>query len=314
MNILIIGASGGLAQILIKIIRSAHPDYKILGIDNRPTHNLFHDENIQYIQMKYSRGNFENLFRHHEFETVFHLARQTHTTNASSVIHQRMDFAMLGTARILELCELKEIKNLIFLSTFHVYGAYSDNPVFLSESAPLRASLKFADLRDVVEMDQLCSTWMWKNQGKIKTVLLRPCNIIGTQINNAMTRYFEGPISIRPIDFNPFFQFLHEFDMANVLYRSIHDIPTGIYNVAGEDFISLEEAFKTTQTKVIPLPLSMASLFNNVLKKVKLDIPDYLIDYLKYSCLISNEEITKVLGKDFLRFTTKEALQAIRLK
>lgn len=314
MNILIIGASGGLSQILIKIIRSNHPEANVLGIDNRPTHNLYKDERIQYIQMKYSRGNFENLFRHHDFDTVYHLARQTHTSNASSVISQRMDFAMLGTARILELCEQKEIKNLIFLSTFHVYGAFSDNSIFLSETAPLRASLKFADLRDVVEMDQLCSTWMWKNQGKIKTVLLRPCNIIGTQINNSMTRYFEGPISIRPVDYNPHFQFLHEFDMANILYRSINDLPTGTYNVAGSDFISLSDALETTKTKVIPFPLSMASLFNKLLKKVKLDVPDYLIDYLKYSCLISNDEITKILGKDFLRFSTKEALEAIRLK
>lgn len=314
MNILIIGASGGLSQILIKIIRSSQPEYNILGIDNRPTDHLFKDEKIQYIQMKYSRGNFENLFRHHEFDTVFHLARQTHTNNASSVINQRMDFAMLGTARILELCEMKGIKNLIFLSTFHVYGAFSDNPVFLNETSPLRASLKYPDLRDVVEMDQLCSTWMWKNQGKIKTVLLRPCNIIGTQINNTMTRYFAGPVSIKPIDFQPHFQFLHEFDMANVLYRAIEDLPTGIYNVAGNDFISLDEALKVAQTKVIPFPLSMATVLNKMLKKIHLEISDYLIDYLKYSCLISNEEITKVLGPDFLRFSTKEALEAIKLK
>lgn len=314
MNILIIGASGGLSQILIKIIRAEHPDYHILGIDNRSTQNLFKDERIQYIQMKYSRGNFENLFRHHDFDTVFHLARQTHTSNASSVLSQRMDFAMLGTARILELCELKGISNLVFLSTFHVYGAFSDNAVFLKENAPLKASLKFPDLRDVVEMDQLCSSWMWKNQGKIRTVLLRPCNIIGTQINNSMTRYFEGPFSIRPIDYNPHFQFLHEFDMANILYLSMTKLPTGIYNVAGNDFISLEEAFKTTKTRALPFPLSMATIFNHALKTIKVDIPDYLIDYLKYSCLISNEEISKVLGEDFLRFSTKEALEAIRLK
>lgn len=314
MNILIIGASGGLSQILIQLIRTSNPEYHILGIDNRSTDNLYRDDKVQYIRMKYSRGNFENLFRHHDFDTVFHLARQTHTTNAASVINQRMDFAMLGTARILELCELKGIKNLIFLSTFHVYGAFSDNPVFLCESSPLRASLKYPDLRDVVEMDQLCSSWMWKNQGKTKTVLLRPCNIIGTQVNNAMTRYFASPIGIRPIDFNPHFQFLHEFDMANVLYRAIKDIPTGIYNVAGNDFISLEEALKITKTKVIPFPLSMATLLNSMLKKMSLEIPDYLIDYLKYSCLISNDQIVKVLGKDFLRFSTKEALEAIRLK
>lgn len=314
MNILIIGAAGGLAQILIQIIRAENPDYHIYGIDNRSTQDSFKDDHIHYIHMKYSRGNFENLFRHHQFDTVFHLARQTHTSSTTSIINQRMDFAMLGTARILELCEQQEIKNLIFLSTFHVYGAFSDNSIFLDESAPLRASLKFPDLRDVVEMDQLCTTWMWKNQNKTKTVLLRPCNIIGTQVNNAMTRYLEGPLSVRPMDYNPHFQFLHEFDMANILYRAIADIPIGIYNVAANDFVSLASAFKITQTKVLPVPISMATLFNKALKKVKADIPEYLISYLKYSCLISNQGLREVLGESFLRFSTKEALEAIRLK
>lgn len=314
MNILIIGAAGGLAQILIQLIRAQHPHDQIFGIDNRSTDNLYRDEGVHYIQMKYSRGNFENLFRHHQFETVFHLARQTHTSSTSSIIKERMNFAMLGTARILELCEQQEISNLIFLSTFHVYGAFSDNSVFLDESSPLRASLKFPDLRDVVEMDQLCTTWMWKNQNRTKTVLLRPCNIIGTQVNNAMTRYLEGPLSIKPIDFNPHFQFLHEFDMANILYRSIKDIPMGIYNVASTDFVSLDNAFTITQTKALPVPMSMASLFNRGLVKLGADIPDYLISYLKYSCLISNKALTQVLGDSFLRFSTKEALEAIRLK
>ena len=314
MKILIIGAAGGLAQILIQIIKTQEPEVHILGIDNRPVDKLFRNEGIEYIQMKYTRGNFENLFRNYQFETVYHLARQTHTSHASSIITQRMDFAMLGTARILELCETNEVKNLIFLSTFHVYGALSDNPVFISENSPLRASLQFPELRDVVEMDQLCEAWMWKNQGRIKTVLLRPCNIIGTQVHNTMTRYLSGPISVSPIDYAPHFQFLHEFDMANILYRSIKEIPTGIYNIAADDFVSLEEAFKITHAKTLPIPMSMATLLNYGLKKVKLDLPDYLISYLMYSCLISNEAIKKVLGDNFLRFSTRDALGAIRLK
>lgn len=314
MKILIIGASGGLAQILIQILKSSEADVQILGIDNRSTENLFRAPGIEYIQMKYTRGNFENLFRHHEFNTVYHLARQTHTSHTNSIINQRMDFAMLGTARILELCELNGVQNLIFLSTFHVYGALSDNPVFINENAPLRASLQFPELRDVVEMDQLCEAWMWKNQGKIKTVLLRPCNIIGTQVNNTMTRYLSGPISISPMDYAPHFQFLHEFDMANILYRSIKELTTGIYNIAADDFVSLEEAFKITKTKPLPIPMSMAAILNYALKRVKLDLPDYLISYLRYSCLISNGPIKKALGENFLRFSTRDALGAIRLK
>lgn len=312
-NILIIGICGGLAQITTRLILQDHPDWNVTGIDARDVSEIQEVDGLKTARMRYSRGNFEKLFRDNEFDIVFHLARISHSSNTQNAIHERLELSVMGTSRILDLCLRFNVKKVVVLSTFHVYGAYADNSVFVSEDSPLKASIEHPGLRDVVEMDQICTNWMWKYQNQLTTVVLRPCNIIGTQIQNAMSKYLNSSWALRPMDFNPIFQFIHEFDMAQVLYRSIDELPTGIYNVATDEFISLREALDIIGSKGIPFPISFASSMNKVLKAAKLEVPDYLIDYLKYSCLIDNGNIKKYLGKDFYRFNIEETLKLLKL-
>ncbi len=313
-KILIIGIAGSLAQICSRLILNEHPNWEIIGIDSRDISHVPSLKGLHPVQMKYSRGNFENLFRTHHFDVVYHLGRISHSKNTHNILAKRIDLSVMGTNRILDLCERSHVKKVIILSTYHVYGALPDNSIFLKEDAPLRASIKHPDLRDVVEMDQICTNWMWKNQNSISTIVLRPCNIIGTQIQNAMTRFLSGPFSLSPMDFNPFFQFIHEFDMANVLYKCLNQIPTGTYNIAPDEYISLRDALKVIGTKGIPFPMMIAGGLNNLLKTLNIEVPDYLIDYLKFSCLISNKEIKKHLGDNFYRFSIKESLELIKLR
>lgn len=313
-KILIIGIAGGLAQMTARLILTEHPEWEIIGIDSRDVSKVPPLHGLTFINLKYSRGNFENLFRSHHFDVVYHLGRISHSSNEQNVLAKRIDLSVMGTNRILDLCERSNVKKVIILSTFHVYGALPDNSIFLPEDAPLRASIRHPELRDVIEMDQICTNWMWKNQNSISTVVLRPCNIIGTQIQNAMTRFLSGPVALSPVDYNPYFQFIHEFDMAHVLYQSLEKLPTGTYNVAGNDFIALREALKIVGTKGVPFPMVLAGGLNEMLKKLSINVPDYLLDYLKFSCLISNSELKKHLGPNFLRFSIQEALELIKLR
>jgi UDP-glucose 4-epimerase len=313
-KILFIGIAGGLAQMTVRLILEEHPDWEIIGIDSRDISKVPQFPGLSSIQMKYSRGNFENLFRTHLFDVVYHLGRISHSSNTHNVLAKRIELSVMGTNRILDLCERSGVKKVIILSTFHVYGAIPDNSIFLAEDAPLRASIRHPELRDVIEMDQMCTSWMWKNQNTVSTVVLRPCNIIGTQIQNAMTKFLSGPVALSPIDYNPFFQFIHEFDMAQILYKSLDALPTGTYNVAGSDFIALREALKVVGTTGIPFPMILAGGVNSALKRLGIEVPEYLLDYLKFSCLISNAELKKHLGPDFLRFSIREALELIKLR
>lgn len=315
-KILIIGMSGGLAKLTVSLLLKENPKLIIIGVDTRDLnsskgHTDPLAKKIQFKKVKYTRGQFESLFREHKFDAVFHLGRLSHVQADSSSLSERLDLNVMGTNKILDLCLKHQIKKVMILSTYHVYGVLNDNPVYITEEAPLRASIKYPELRDVVEMDQICTNWMWKHQGQIETVVLRPCSIIGPQISNTMTKYLRTPYAPTPIDFNPMFQFIHEFDMARTVIQALKKFPTGVYNIAPDQTLSIREAKKIVGVPTTPLPLIALAPATKVVKTLW-SFPDYLIDYLKFSCIIDNTLARPYLGEEFFRFTPKETLEQIQ--
>lgn len=310
-KVLIIGIQGALAKITAELLIKAHPDIRIHGVDSRPIDNIPKRPHITVQQIKYNRTNFEKLFREHQFESVLHLGRLGHSP-AMGNIHKRIDINLVGTNTILELAQKFRSKKVVILSTHHVYGALPDNPMFLREDSPLRASFKYAELRDVVEMDQMCTNWMWKNQNQIQTIVLRPCNIIGPQIKNSITQYLKTPYSPLPLDYNPMFQFIHEFDMATMIVNAVEKLGTGIYNVAGDDVVSLHEAAEIIGVKKVLVPIIAVEQLAKVLTPVW-KFPLYLLDYIKFPATLDNSELKKTLGEGTFRFSAKEALELLKL-
>lgn len=310
-SVLIIGIQGALAKITAELLIKNNPQVKIHGVDSRPINNLPHRSQLSAQQMKYNRTNFEKIFREHQFDSILHLGRLGHSSVVGN-INKRIDINLVGTNTILELAQKFQAKKVVILSTHHVYGALPDNPMFLREDCPLRASFKHAELRDVVEMDQMCTNWMWKNQNQIETVVLRPCNIIGPQIKNSITQYLKTPYAPLPMDYNPMFQFIHEFDMATVIMNSLDKLGTGVYNVAGDDVISLQEAADVIGVKKIKVPIVVVEQLAKVLTPIW-KFPLYLIDYIKFPSTLDNSELKKSFGEGTFRFSAKEALDLLKL-
>ena len=129
-----------------RLILTEHPDWEILGVDSRGVSRVPQLKGLTAMEIKYSRGNFENLFRTHEFDVVYHLGRISHSSNSDNVLAKRIDLSVMGTNRILELCERSGVKKVVILSTFHVYGAYPDNSIFLTEARRGASSLRKIEL------------------------------------------------------------------------------------------------------------------------------------------------------------------------
>lgn len=310
MKILIIGISGGLARLTTEILLKKYPEHMVHGVDSREVKEFSNIPNFTQETFSYSRNNFERLFRDNNFDVVIHLARVSHVTPLKNN-HSRIRMNLTGTNTILELATKFKTKKLIILSTHHVFGALADNPLFLKEESPLRASFKYPELRDVVEMDQMCTNWMYRFQNEISTIVLRPCNIIGPQIKNSISLYLTTDYAPVPIDYNPMFQFIHEFDMANVIVRSIFELKTGSYNVAPNDFISIREAKDIVSAKSVPISFAALEQISKIIKPVW-NFPNYLLDYMKYPVLIDNSNLKKELGDDIFRYTVKEALELLK--
>ena len=87
---------------------------------------------------------------------------------------------------------------VVLLSSANVYGPRPDNPQFLTEDAPLLAAQRFPQMRDLVEIDHLVSTFLWRAR-EIETVILRPVHIVGP-VHNAPSNYLRlerPPIAAR---------------------------------------------------------------------------------------------------------------------
>ena len=312
VSVLITGISGGLAQMTLELLHKKYPQASIRGVDNRPLPRIRERKKFKMEKIQYTRGGFERLFRDHYFDLVLHMGRFTYShRDAPGIMARKLEFSVIETKRILDLSLKSGVKKIITLSTYHVYGAMADNSVYLNEEMPLRASLKYSSLRHVVDMDNVITNWMWKHQNQVQLIMFRPCNIIGPRINNTISKYLSYRYSPYPIDYNPMMQFIHEFDMANLIVYTCQHIPTGVYNATPSEIIDLRRAIKIAGNKGIPLPLSLSKLVASMFKSRFLGIPDYLIDYLMYSCIIDNSALKKYLPENFFRFPLLDSLKAL---
>ena len=152
-----------------------------------------------------------------------------------------------------------------------------------------------------------------KNQNHIETVILRPCNIIGPQIRNTMTQYLSSPYAPVCSDFNPMFQFIHEYDMSRAIVAAIKKLPVGIYNVAPDDVISLKEARKVLQVPNVHLPSFVLEGGVRLLSNAFWSFPRYLIDYIKFASIIDNSAFKARAHPFEFRYRIKEALELLKL-
>jgi UDP-glucose 4-epimerase len=314
-KVLVIGVAGGLAQITIKKLTHSHPHWKILGIDSRPVTDQFHNLQVELRTIRYTLGQFETIFRDFRPDIVLHLGRISQAGNQSAkLLQERLELNVMGTKIILDLCKKHEVKQVLLLSSFLVYGARNDNPLYVDENSPLRASLDHPDLRDVVEMDQMGSSWMWQHINTVNTIILRPCSIIGPHIMNAVTKLLLSKHPWKPVDFAPMYQFIHQTDMAQAIIKSIvTPLPSGIYNVAPSGHVALSNAIEMLHGKeAIPFPISVLGLINHGLNYFRMGVPDYLIEYLKFSCLINTEQFYKFSGGQFFRYDSEGAVNALK--
>jgi UDP-glucose 4-epimerase len=204
------------------------------------------------------------------------------------------------------------VKNVIVFSTYHVYGAHQHNHLHLTEEDPLRASQIFAELSDAVELDNASVMFLLKHQSAVRTVILRPVNVIGPQIRNQISKLLRAHYCPVLLGYDPLMQFIHERDIALALGLALESDRSGIYNVAGEGVVSWSHAVRTAGAIPIPVPHFVANPFFAAASKVGLThFPKHLLDYFRFPTVLSDEAFRKDMGYS-PQVTTVEALESIR--
>ncbi|NDF13906.1 NAD-dependent epimerase/dehydratase family protein [bacterium] len=290
MKILVTGASGAIARLVASALS---PKYEWVGVDPRPCPSETHFPG-EFLVADYHSRKLDEIFRKHRFDAVMHLGRIRESQKYSP--QYRFQMNVVGTQKLLELCRLNEVKHLVILSTYHVYGAHKLNPLVIAENAPLRATQKFPELSDAVELDHAATHFMWKVR-EVRTTILRPTNVVGKHVRNTICSLLRSGVCPKIFGFDPLMQFIDEKDLARALILALENPVPGIFNVSGEGVVALSHAIRHAQAVAVPVPpLVSASMIRLLAEATRIPFPPYLLEYFKYPTILSDDLYRKTFG------------------
>lgn len=277
-EILITGAGGALAQHVIAQLKDR---YHVVLVDFRRRVQI--DEGMSSYRVEYNKRGFEDIFREHNIQAVIHLGRMG---LYESTHRNRYNHNVLGTQRLLDLCHKYNVRQVVVLSTYFVYGASPYNPALLTEEYPLKASELTMDLVDSVELENLANIYLWKYP-ELNITILRPCNIAGPGVLNSLSLLLSSKVAPVLVGFSPMMQFIHVEDMAKAIMLAFEKNHPGIYNVAPSDWVSYQEAVHQCGCVRLPLPSVPESLPLRISRMMGWKgWPPYLLNYYKYPVII----------------------------
>ncbi len=272
------------------VARRLHRHHEIIGIDRRPVDDLPKDIDMEHIDIR--RRSVEDIFRRRDIEAVIHL-NVLHDPRARQEEHH--DFNIVGTQKLVNLCDEHRVPKLVFLSSANVYGPDPTNDQFLEEDAPLMGGQNFGAIRDLIALDMFCNTFFWQYP-ELETVILRPVHIVG-RVNNAPSRFLRLDRPITILGFDPMVQLIHVEDVVSAIERSLIPGVRGVYNIAGPSPVPLSVLIERLDRNPLPLPEPIARGVLEAGWSLRLSnwpVPE--LDHIKYVCMVDDSRAREELG------------------
>lgn len=166
-------------------------------------------------------------------EVLIHLTAGDHDRLAG-----RRANAVRLTDEVLQEADAAGVTHVVVLSSAMVYGAWPNNPVPLTESAPMRPG-DFAFAQQLASVEQLVDAWRAAVPGRTATVL-RPALTLSSDATTSIVRALAAGMGEKLADDDPPAQFLHLDDLASAVALAHDRRLDGVFNVAPDGWIAGE--------------------------------------------------------------------------
>ncbi|MCH8348409.1 MAG: NAD-dependent epimerase/dehydratase family protein, partial [Proteobacteria bacterium] len=208
----ITGISGYIGQLLAtKLARDA--ETRVVGIDVKTPEGL---DNIVFHKIDIRDPAITDILQAEAVDTLIHLAFYTHPEGDPK---EALSVNIDGTKNILGAVVEAGARKFVMASSAAAYGSHPDNPVPMSEDEPLRPNEYFYYSWHKAEQERLAGDVLG-SRPDIKTVILRPCHILGA-VHNAASNYLRLERPMTMMGFDPMVQVVHEEDVVEALVLAL---------------------------------------------------------------------------------------------
>jgi UDP-glucose 4-epimerase len=273
-----------------RIARALHRQRRIVGLDPRPF--LDRPKDVEHAQFDPRSKRAREVFRQPDVGAVIHLAITHNPRNSAEDQHVAN---VLGFQKVLEYAAAYRIPKLVLLSSANVYGPRPDNAQFLDEDAPLLATGRFSEMRDLVEIDMSAQSFFWKHP-ETETVILRPAHILGT-VKNAPSNYLRLARVPTLLGYDPMMQVVHQDDVIQAVMLALAPGARGIFNLAGPGPVPLSQAVHILGRTSLAVPHGVAKFAVDRLFRWRVtSFPAPELDFIRYVCMVDDSRAKTELG------------------
>ncbi|MEP3333759.1 SDR family oxidoreductase [Sedimentitalea sp.] len=288
-RILITGASGMIGRALVRSLAG----HEVIATDLAPADDF--PSNVIFEDLDVTGEDAERVMSLYHPEVVVHLAS---IVTPPKGMHRKTAYAVdvTGTRNVLNAARENGVRRLVVTSSGAAYGYHADNPVPLRETDPLRGNTVFPYAYHKRLVEEMLSEARQVTP-ELEQVVLRVGTVLGQGTDNQITALFHKPrlLAIRGCD-SPFV-FIWTEDLARILQRAATDGPAGIFNVAGDGVMSIEDLANALGKSVLHLP---AGLLRSALAIAHpLGVSRYgpeQVRFLQYRPVLANDALKSVFG------------------
>jgi nucleoside-diphosphate-sugar epimerase len=202
-----------------------------------------------------------------------------------------------GTRSLLAAAGVAGVRTLVVLSSAMVYGAWPNNPVPLTEEAPLRPdpALRFAI--EKAEIERLAGEWRDERSGHADTAvtvaMLRPTIAVASETSSWLGRSPWSAAGVQIDDAEPPAQFVHLDDLAAAVDLARRERLDGPFNVAPDGWIPAEQLRALSgPSPRVHLPAAVAERVAAMRFRFGLTgTPPSVLPYPRYSWVVANDRL-----------------------
>lgn len=281
-GVAVTGVSGRVGQHLLALLDAQAGIDRIVGLDTREPR--LRTRKLEFHAVDIGGADLKPLFE--GVGVLVHLAFLFEPLPDEAVM-ARVNIE--GTRSVLDAAAAVGVRKVVHVSTAAAYGAWPDNPVPITEDAPLRPNPGFAFALHKAETERMLAEWADEHPGTVVTVL-RPAFVLGPDTPTLVRAIVRGSLPFRVRDAAPPVQYVHVEDLASAVALAVErDLP-GAYNVAADRWLASEDAAELAgHTPRLALPADVAARLVRRLWSTGVgDVPPGTVPLLVHPWVVSN--------------------------